>query len=79
MTNSYGDEQVLFSRHVGELRQGRWVDPTAFSWPDASLEAKSLLLNAKRAVPGYKLHAEEILQRLGREQPMFAGLVSALA
>ncbi|KAK9808380.1 hypothetical protein WJX73_008898 [Symbiochloris irregularis] len=56
--------EVLFSRHVGELRQGRWVDPQHFSWPDASPEAKALLLNAKRSESDYKQHASEILQKL---------------
>ena len=69
--------QVLFSRHVGELRQGRWVDPTTFSWPDASLAARSLLLNAKRSEPDYKQHAQATLQQLCIDQPQFRSVVPA--
>ena len=49
--------QVLFSRYVGELRQGRWIDPASFDWPGKPDSTKALLLNAKRSEPDYRASA----------------------
>ena len=49
--------QVLFSRYVGELRQGRWIDPASFDWPAKPDSTKALLLNAKRSEPDYRASA----------------------
>lgn len=54
--------QVLFSRFVGQIRQGRWFDPVAFDWPSQSAEVKSLLLNGKQTEPNYRQHAIQVLQ-----------------
>ena len=53
--------QVLFSRYVGEVRQGRWFDPIKFDWPSQPEEIKSLLLNGKQTEPDYKKFAAELL------------------
>ena len=53
--------QVLFSRYVGEVRQGHWFDPVKFDWPSQSMEVKSLLLNAKQTEKDYKKLATELL------------------
>ena len=53
--------QVLFSRYVGEVRQGHWFDPVKFDWPSQSPEVKSLLLNAKQTEKDYKQLATELL------------------
>lgn len=45
---------MLFSRHLGELRQGWWVDPAAFDWPSAPEEVRRLWLNANKDEPDYK-------------------------
>ena len=49
--------QVLFSRYVGELRQGRWIDPASFDWPAKPDSTKALLLNAKRSELDYRASA----------------------
>lgn len=56
--------QVLFSRYVGEVRQGRWFDPVRFEWPSQPAEVKSLLLNGKQTEPDYKKHATQVLSNL---------------
>ena len=53
--------QVLFSRHVGELRQGHWFDPIKFDWPSQSEDVKYLLLNAGQKEKDYKQLATELL------------------
>ena len=35
-------KDVLFSRHIGEVRQGRWFDPVAFNWPEQVLTQPTL-------------------------------------
>ena len=67
--------QVLFSRHVGEVRQGHWFDPVKFNWPSQTLEVKSLLLNGKQTEPDYKKCATELLgniQCIGKGQSVLA-------
>ena len=56
--------QVLFSRYVGEVRQGRWFDPVRFEWPNQAAEVKSLLLNGKQTEPDYRKHAMQVLSNL---------------
>ena len=53
--------QVMFSRHVGELRMGQWFDPEALDWPAASSQAKWWLLNAGRSLPDFKGTALPVL------------------
>lgn len=53
--------QVLFSRYVGELRQGRMVDTATFGWPVRPESTRRLLLNALRELPDYKAHLKEEL------------------
>ena len=70
-----GDLQVLFSRHVGEVRQGRWFDPIEFDWPSQPVEVKSLLLNGKQTEPDYKACATALLgnaKRIGTRQGVLA-------
>ena len=55
--------QVLFSRYVGEVRQGRWFDPISFDWPRQEHTTKRLLLNALRSEKDYKSTALEELRR----------------
>lgn len=55
--------QVLFSRHVGEVRQGHWFDPVKFDWPSQSDEVKYLLLNAGQKEKDYKKLATELLTK----------------
>lgn len=55
--------QVLFSRHVGEVRQGHWFDPVKFDWPSQSDEVKYLLLNAGQKEKNYKKLATELLSK----------------
>ena len=57
--------QVLFSRYVGQIRQGRWADPHAVDWPSQSQAMKELLLNASRSYPDYKASALAEFQRAG--------------
>ena len=53
--------QVLFSSHVGEVRQGHWFDPVQFDWPSQSQEVKYLLLNAGQKEKDYKQLATDLL------------------
>ncbi len=53
--------QLLFSRYVGELRHGQWVDTSTFQCPQQSEATRKLLLNALRFQPDYKAHAEKEL------------------
>lgn len=64
-------QEVLFSRHVGEVRQGHWFDPVKFDWPSQSDEVKYLLLNAGQKEKNYKKLATELLskQTCYAEQP----------
>lgn len=55
--------QVLFSRHVGEVRQGHWFDPVKFDWPSQSEEVKYLLLNAGQKEKDYKKLALGLLSK----------------
>ena len=65
--------QLLFSRYVGELRHGKWVDTSTFQWPQQSEATRQLLLNALRFQPDYKLHAEQELRLAGSaEDPSYA-------
>ena len=57
--------QVLFSRYVGELRQGRWVDTATFEWTEKSERTRRLLLNALRDQPDYRSHARTELKSIG--------------
>ena len=57
--------QVLFSRYVGQIRQGRWADPRRVDWPSQSPAMKALLLNASRSFPDFKAAAIEEFQRVG--------------
>lgn len=68
-------KEVLFSRHVGEVRQGHWFDPVKFDWPSQTPEIKSLLLNGKQTEPDYKKCATELLgniQTIGKGQSVLA-------
>lgn len=56
--------KVLFSRYVGEVRQGRWFDPVSFQWPTQVAEVKSLLLNGKQTEPDYKKYANQVLSNV---------------
>lgn len=55
--------QVLFSRYVGQIRQGRWADPQKVDWPSQSPAMKALLLNASRSFPDFKAAAMEEFKR----------------
>lgn len=55
--------QVLFSRHVGQVRQGHWFDPVKFDWPSQSEEVKYLLLNVGQKEKDYKKLALELLSK----------------
>ena len=56
--------QVLFSRYVGELRQGRWVDTETFGWPERSEPVRRLLLNALSVQSDYLGNATMLQNRL---------------
>lgn len=57
--------QVLFSRYLGELRQGWWVDPATFHWPSAPEEVRRLWLNIYSDEPDYKGLAIKLLTAAG--------------
>ena len=57
--------QVLFSRYVGQIRQGRWSDPREVDWPSQSAPMKALLLNASRSYPDFKAAAVRAFHEAG--------------
>ncbi|KAK9863259.1 hypothetical protein WJX84_003540 [Apatococcus fuscideae] len=46
-------QEVLFSRYVGEIRQGRWIDPRSFDWLSKPASTRTMLLNASRSIPDF--------------------------
>lgn len=56
-------QQVMFSRHLGQLKQGQWWGPGEFSWRDAPAALGALLVYSAqhRFVRDLKAHALALL------------------
>jgi hypothetical protein len=62
--------QVLFSRHLGQLKQGQWFQPGEFSWLEAPEQLQQLLVYSAqhRFMGDLKGHCMGLLERQRAQQ-----------